>query len=86
MAYFDRFDVCEAHLVLEIEWNVGGRLQERPSNQRRKESTERQLSRMQFHGHPSLYRDGYEGLTENGKEIYDELIERYGLDHSEASK
>jgi hypothetical protein len=24
MAYFDRFDICEAYAVLEWDWNMGG--------------------------------------------------------------
>jgi hypothetical protein len=31
MAYFDRFDICEAYAVLEWDWNMGGWLQERPT-------------------------------------------------------
>lgn len=77
MATFDRFDICEAHYALEIDYNVGGWLHERPSNQRRKESTNVQLHRMQFKPAPSF--NGYKSLSENGKEIYDELVQRYGL-------
>lgn len=76
MAYFDRFDICEAHCVLEWDWNSGGWLHERPTNQRRKEATSIQLERMQFKPAPNL---SYETLTENGKEIYDELEQRYKL-------
>ena len=32
---FDRFDICEAHAVLEWDYNSGGWLHERPSNVRR---------------------------------------------------
>jgi hypothetical protein len=46
--YFDRFDICGAYLALENDWNVGGWLRERPSNQRRRESIGVQLHRMQF--------------------------------------
>lgn len=42
------FDICQAHCQLESDYNKGGWLQERPSNQRRMESTSCQLSRMQF--------------------------------------
>lgn len=76
MAYFDRFDICEAHYVLEIEWNVSGILQERPSNRRRRMSTDFQLSRMQFKSAAFAYRD----LSDNGKEIYQNLCARYGFD------
>lgn len=76
MPYFDRFDICEAHCVLEWDYHVGGWLQERPSNRRRRESTGFQLHRMQFKPSPFL---SYEHLTENGKEIYDDLVAKYGL-------
>lgn len=42
------FDVCQAHLQLEADYNYGGWLRERPSNQRRNESTSCQLSRMEY--------------------------------------
>jgi hypothetical protein len=38
MPYFDRFDICEAYAVLEWDWNMGGWLQERPTNRRRMEA------------------------------------------------
>jgi hypothetical protein len=77
MPYFDRFDICEAHLALEWDWNDGGWLRERPSNQRRREATSIQLGRIQFK--PGMAFNGFESLSENGKEIYRELEERYGL-------
>lgn len=76
MPYFDRFDICEAHAVLEWDYNLGGWLRERPSNQRRREATAVQLNRMQFKARRDL---SYETLTENGREIYDDLIERFKL-------
>lgn len=76
MAIFDRFDICEAHCVLEWDYNVSGVLQERPSNQRRRMSTDFQLSRMGFKPSPNLC---YESLTDNGKDIYDDLVKRYNL-------
>lgn len=42
------FDICQAHAQLESDYNVGGILRERPSNQRRNASTGVQLHRMQF--------------------------------------
>ena len=42
------FDVCQAHQQLEADYNVGGILQERPSNQRRNASTGVQLLRMRY--------------------------------------
>lgn len=51
---------------------------ERPSNRRRMMSTDVQLHRMHFRPSPSFM--GFESLTENGKEIYSELCQRYGFD------
>lgn len=76
MAYFNRFDICEAHAVMEWDYNVSGILQERDSNQRRNMSTWFQLQRMGF---SPAYALSYDSLTENGKEIYNELEERYGF-------
>lgn len=42
------FDICQAHQQLESDYNVGGLLRERPSNQRRNESTGCQLARMGY--------------------------------------
>ena len=80
MPYFDRFDICEAHAVLEWDYNLGGWLHERPSNQRRREATAVQLNRMQFKARRDL---SYETLTENGKEIYDDLVKRFNLQKEE---
>ena len=43
------FDICQAHAQLESDYNLGGMLRERPSNQRRNESTGCQLARMKYH-------------------------------------
>ena len=77
MATFDRFDICEAHALLEQDWHVGGWLRERPSNQRRRESTAAQLARIGFH--PGAAGLSYDTLSSNGREIYDEAEERLGL-------
>ena len=46
------FAICQAHQQLESDYNVGGILRERPSNQRRSMSTGCQLHRMDFNsGH-----------------------------------
>lgn len=76
VCYFDRFDICEAHAVLEWDYNVGGWLRERPSNTRRMEATAVQLHRIQFRAAPNL---SFETLTENGKDIYAELVRRFKL-------
>jgi hypothetical protein len=77
MPYFDRFDICEAYLAIEWDYNKSGWLHERRSNQRWRESTEVQLSRMQFR--PAANFRGYPSLSENGKEIYAGLCLRYGF-------
>jgi hypothetical protein len=77
MAYFDRFDICQAHHALEIDYNVSGVLQERPSNRRRCMSTDFQLHRMGFKAGPMF--NGFESLSDNGKDIYLELVTRYKL-------
>lgn len=79
MPKFDRFDICEAHYVLECDWHDGGILQERPTNRRMNRSTGVQLDRMQFTPSPSVRNNGYDALTDNGKEIYNELERRYGF-------
>ena len=48
----NRFPICQAYAQLEADYNVGGWLRERPSNQRRRESIGVQLSRI---GHSSPY-------------------------------
>ena len=75
---FDKFDVCEAHYQLEVDYNLGGWLHERPSNQRRMEATHVQLHRMKFAVGAGW--NGYESLSENGKDIYHMLRQRYGFD------
>ena len=75
MAYFDRFDICEAYALIEAHYNVGGWLRERASNQRRRESIGVQLHRMQYR--PSPFAGTFEHLTENGREIYEALVARY---------
>lgn len=78
MPYFDRFDICEAHRAIEIQYNVGGWLHERPSNRRRHEATHVQLRRMRFEPAPTRA-DCFDALTENGQAIYRELEARYGF-------
>jgi len=76
MAEFNRFDIAEAHAVLEWDYNVGGWLRERPSNQRRMESTGCQLLRIQFRAPMGL---SFDTLEENGKEIYMTNVLKWGL-------
>ena len=44
----NRFSICQAYAQLEADYNVGGQLRERPSNQRRRESIGVQLSRVGY--------------------------------------
>lgn len=67
-AFFDRFDICHAYLALEWDYNVGGWLRERPSNQRRLESIGVQLERMHFR--PGAAFSGYASLEDNARAIY----------------
>jgi hypothetical protein len=78
--YLDRFDICAAHLAIEWNWNQGGWLQERPSNQRRREATHVQLYRIGFK--PSPLFNGKDSLSENGLEIYNNLCRRYKFNKS----
>jgi hypothetical protein len=73
---FNRFDIAEAYYCVEVDYNVSGWLQERPSNQRRKEATHIQLWRMRFRPRLNL---SYETLTENGQMIYDAQVEKLKL-------
>ena len=67
--YFDRFDICEAHYLLAMLWHGGmgcslyGKFA--------------QLERIEFRPSPML--SGPEDLTENGREIYEQLLETHGF-------
>lgn len=74
---FDRFDICEAHALIEADYNVGGIVRERPSNLRRNESTACQLNRIGYQ--PSPLSGTYAHLSDNGRDIYHELERRYGF-------
>lgn len=76
MSAFNREDICQAYWLLEVDWGCGGRLPERPSNQRRHESTGCQLSRIGFAPPSGLC---YSTLSENGREIYDRQRTALGL-------
>ena len=76
MAEFNRFDICDAYCVLEWDYNLGGWLRERPSNQRRSQATSVQLLRMAFKPSMDL---SYENMSDNAKEIYRAAEARYGL-------
>lgn len=73
---FDRFDICEAYYLVEVDYHLNGWLQERPSNVRRREATHVQLARIEFKPAPTI---SYANLTENGRAIYDEQVRRLKL-------
>lgn len=79
------FDICQAHAQLESDFNVGGWIRERPSNQRRNESTSCQLSRLEFEPRcrwVDIYterdEDGDSG-DEDVKDIYIQNVLKWGL-------
>lgn len=75
----DRIGVCEVYYLLELYYNVGGILHERPLNARRRahmESIHWQLHRMGFRPSPLL---SYDSLDDAGREYFDHLIEAWGL-------
>lgn len=58
--YFDRFDICEAYLAIEMDWNVSGFVDGKSYS-----------SQMHLFGfRPSVLFNGYDSLSDNGKEIY----------------
>jgi len=73
MPTFDRFDICEAYLAVENDWNEGGILKERD----RDYSVGVQLARIQFKAGAAF--NGFESLSQNGREIYNALCERLML-------
>ena len=58
--------------------HLNGWLHERPSNQKRMEASHVQLHRMEFSVGAGWL--GYESLSENGRDIYHMLRQRYGFD------
>jgi hypothetical protein len=70
---WNRRDIATAHYMLEVDYNSGGILQERPSNRRRMMSSDYQLKRAGF-------KDLYSALmTPNAQRIYTHLERRYLL-------
>lgn len=79
------FDICQAHAQLEADYNVGGIVRERPSNQRRNESTSCQLARL---GYSNAYlwvdicaerQDGDDPDDDNVRDIYMQNVLKWGL-------
>ena len=77
MPYFDRFDICEAYLALEMDWNQHGVLHERSTFSQGPKQVTAQLHRMHFKTTYSW--KGYPSLSENGKEIYNAFLRRHRM-------
>lgn len=75
-AEWARFDICAAHYLLECDYNQGGWLRERPSNQRRMESTDVQLHRLHYKPGRDL---SWDSLSENARSIYANAALSFGL-------
>lgn len=76
--YFDRFDICEAYYLYMTFWNVGGttsRWYNTSRRHRQAQSISAQLHRMKFK--PSSLLWHVTDLTENGRAIYNALIEKW---------
>ena len=75
----DRIGVCEVYYLLEVFYNVGGIVPERPLNARRRahpESIGVQLSRMGFKPSPLL---SINRLDEEQYEYFRTLLSRWGI-------
>ena len=75
--YFDKFDICEAYYIYLYNWNSGGvtnRWYTTSRNCRREQSISAQLHRIGFKPSPFL---SEETLTENGRAIYNDLVNRW---------
>lgn len=72
----NRFDIAEAHAVLEWDFNRDGWLRERPSNQRRWEATAVQLHRIGFRARADLC---FDTLEDDGREVYVTNVLRWHL-------
>jgi predicted RNA-binding protein (virulence factor B family) len=66
--YFDRWDILEAYVTFCSDWHSG-----QSSELYEKLCRANRLIKLS-----PLHR-GYESLSDNGKEIYDNLVERYGF-------
>ena len=70
--YFDRFNICEAYYAFAVDYEIGG-----DAYTTSKRGIFQRLRRMHFKVSP-LFK-GYESLDDNGKDIYRQLEERYGV-------
>ena len=67
--HFDRFDIVEAHLAHAMDWHSG-------LNSKLYEKTGRIKK---YYTASPLWR-GFESLTDNGQEIYNNLVKRHEQD------
>lgn len=65
MAYFDRFDIVEAHYTYCIDYHDG----------QWSDLYARQCRISEYYTPGCLY-NGYQSLSDNGKEIYDNIVKR----------
>ncbi len=82
---FDRWDVCEAYFLFEMEWHGGngfdfhGKPMGRDTHKRNRPHHHFdigcQLSRMRYDPRRDVT---FEGLSDNGKLIYAGLVKRFG--------
>ena len=75
----DRIAVCEVYYLIEVYYNIGGSVPERPSNARRRahpESIGVQLNRMGFKPSPLL---SINNLDEDQYEYFRTLLSRWGI-------
>jgi len=72
--YFDRFDICEAHYLFAMLWHDG------QSGQIYRKFA--QLERIEFRPSPCLSDPKH--LTENGREIFRQLVTNHCGIHSTA--
>ena len=82
----NRLAICQAFQQLEADYNVGGILRERPSNQRRNESIGVQLHRMGFESRywwvdiAATERDAMDGPDDDDvREVYLRHVLLWGL-------
>lgn len=76
----DRFAICQAFAQLESDFNLGGWLRERPSNQRRRESIGVQLHRMSYRSPCGWV--AIEAEPEEGDDSMDEEVRDVYLRHA----
>ena len=69
---FDRFDICEAYYVFAVDFHVNG-----VCFRKSRRDIFSQLNRMEFKPAHSVKELRYNGLTDNGKEIYMSLRRQY---------